>query len=179
MLVRRSISALPIVYLLACAPGPDIRLEPPWHQAHAPGDRDVAIGSAMGVRVAAGQDWPDDVDAPRGTMVPMRVTVRNGSATAIGVAADRFALVDPTGRRYGPIAPDQAASRLTRTGDAEVLLMTALPEGDLAAGDRSDGYLYFEPVVSRTPELTLEVRLARPDGGAPIGPVTLAFRVER
>ena len=179
MLLRRSISAVPIVYLLACAPGPDVRLEPPWRQAHAPGDRDVAIGSAMGVRVAAGQDWPDEVDAPRGTMVPIRVTLRNGSATPIAVTADRFALVDPTGRRYLPMAPEQAAGRLTRSGDADVLLMTALPEGELRAGDRIDGYLYFEPIVSRTPELGLEVQLAGPGGGAPIGPLTLAFRVER
>lgn len=82
---------------VALVPGPGAERPDP--------SADYAAASARGVEVSAnGNLWPGREEI--GTMVmPVKVTVRNGSGFPIAIDYDSFALVDSSGKQYAALPP--------------------------------------------------------------------------
>ena len=150
-----------VMVLSACATG----LRPAEDAATLAGPGAAAVGTEAGVRLEIRPDveHPRPLDRP---LIAMYVVVENRSDRDLVVRPHAFDLIDEAGRRYPAIPADDLRRSAESSVEADIALaMRSLPHDPLAAGGRTDGFLYFDQ-INDTQRLTLSFELRAKDSGA-------------
>ncbi len=182
------------------------RLEPsdPGQKvANKPKAAAVELGSGLKMQVEA-DTWVAD-DRVKNEVTAMKVTIVNRGQEAVSVNYNAFRLVSDTGSTYMPVAPEDISIRgatrsiglpadtiITRSSDSTVnapdreendktairkrLKSQALRSGELPAGERSVGYVFFERVPTTVQEISFRGTVQDVKTGKSFQEAQLSFR---
>src|SRR5690606_22527204 len=135
----------------------------------------------------------------------MKVTVINRGADPVNVDYNAFRLTSDSGKMFSPVAPDDIPIRganrsiglpadtiVTRTSDSAInapnrttsekdqirqrLRDQALRSGEVPAGERTVGYVFFERVPANVKAITFRGTLQDAKSGNPTKPAELKFQ---
>jgi len=188
---------------LGCA---SARLEPAEaDQKVANKPKAAATDIAEGVQLQVEADsWMAD-ERVKYQVTAMKVTLINRGTEAVSVDYNAFSLVSDAGKSFRPVAPDDIPIRgaarsiglpadtiVTRTSDSAVnapnrtdsekqeirerLREQALKSGEVPAGERAVGYVFFERVPAAVQSITFQGVVQNPKTGTPAGKAGLKFR---
>jgi hypothetical protein len=131
----------------------------------------AVVGNDAGVRLMVRTDvWRGP---PLGPIVPVEVTIDNGSTAPLRIGHSHFALIS-AGNRLAALIPSAILDpnhRLPTSAMAEA----ALQEQVLEAGSRVTGFVYFDG-TSLNDDVDLVMRLIEAPTGTPFGAIEMAFR---
>lgn len=96
-------------------------------------------------------------DLPSAGVVPVRVELDNQSDRRYSFAADAVVLYSVQGSRETALSPEAAAQRLKSVSPQlrQALQQQALQPGELAAGQKVAGFLYFNASTYRRAQVTM------------------------
>lgn len=171
-----------VAALLLSACGGRVELVP-VHQIGRFSD-DAVVANAAGVRlVVRTAAWPGPANEFSGTgIIPLELTVDNGSMRELQVRHRDVSLVTGTGEPMGSIAVAdlprwRQADRAAVAPPVQSMQEKALPEGAIAPGGRVTGFVYF-PTPADVDEVTLRFDLVDAATDARFGAITIPFWVE-
>jgi hypothetical protein len=188
---------------LSCA---SARLEPAHaDQKVANKPKAAAADVADGVKLQVEADsWMAD-ERVKYQVTAMKVTLINLGTEPVSVDYNAFSLVSEAGKSFRPVAPDDIPIRgaarsiglpadtiVTRTSDSAVnapnrtdsekqeirerLREQSLKSGEVAAGERAVGYVFFERVPASVQSITFQGVVHDSKTGSALGKAELKFR---